>query len=141
MATFGSRSRAQRATLDPRIQSVLDAVIDETDFAILRGRRGKVDQNEAKATGASFAEWPDSNHNCPIPEDGVPRAEWREDPEGLSRAVDVAPWDGGIDWDDKIAFALLAGRILQEAARQGLKLKWGGHFKRLVDMPHFEIIG
>lgn len=138
MPTFGARSQRELATIDPRLAAVLLVVIREEDFTILKGRRGRADQHEAKATGASNADWPDSNHNCPIPEEGVLRSEWREDPDGRSKAVDLAPWP--IDWDDRIRFAVLAGRMLQEAANQGVRLRWGGHFKRLIDMPHFEIV-
>ncbi len=150
MPTFGARSKRERATVDPRLRSVLDVVIRYVDFTILKGRRGKVGQDEARATGASTKAWPDSTHNCPIPDDNVSRAEWREDPEGLSRAVDVAPWP--IDWKDERQFAYVAGRIVQEGIAQGVQIRWGGDFdgdgqgtwrdsdNSFIDMPHLEVI-
>lgn len=150
MATFGARSKRERATIDPRLVAVLDHVIPHTDFTILKGRRGRADQDEAKATGASNVDWPDSNHNCPIPEDGVPREEWREDPDGLSRAVDVAPWP--IDWNDQRQFAYLAGRLVQAGKDMGIRIRWGGDWnedgqgvwrdprERFLDMPHIEVV-
>lgn len=124
MPTFGARSRRVRSTIDPRLRGVLDRVIVDTDFTLLAGRRGRADQAEAKATGNSKANWPDSRHNCAIPEEGVPRSEWREDPDGLSLAVDVSPWP--IDWGDERQFSYLAGRIVQEGRAQGVQIRWGG---------------
>ena len=150
MPTFGARSKRERATIDLRLVAVLDHVIVDTDFTILKGRRGRADQGEAKATGASNADWPDSNHNCPIPEDGVPLREWREDPDGLSRAVDVAPWP--IDWKDQRQFAYLAGRIVQAGKDMGIRIRagmdwdedgqgvWRDRDESFLDMPHFELV-
>jgi peptidoglycan L-alanyl-D-glutamate endopeptidase CwlK len=150
MPTFGRRSQREFDTLDERLQTILRNVIRETDFTILQGRRGRAEQEEARATGRSKVGWPNSKHNCPLPQDGFPRDQWPEDPERRSLAVDVAPWkrrEPHIDWDDVKAFALLAGRILQEAANQGVELRWGGDWdmdgntrdNKFNDLPHFEI--
>lgn len=150
MPTFGARSQRELATLDPRLATVLRAVIRFADFTILKGRRGRAEQNEAVATGASQLEWPKSSHNCAIPDDGIPRSEWREDPQGLSRAVDIAPWP--IDWKDERQFAYIAGRIIQEGIGQGVRIRFGGDWDEdgqgnwrdpdnsFNDMPHFELV-
>lgn len=150
MPTFGRRSKEQLNTVRPELRKILGNVIQYTDFTVLCGRRGIRGQTEAYSTGRSNVRWPDSAHNCPIPDSDLPRHEWREDPEGLSRAIDIAPWP--IDWEDKIQFAYLAGSVISEARTMGIKLRWGGDWdmdgqcnhresrKSLNDMPHFELV-
>jgi len=150
MPSFGPRSRRELATVDPRLVSVLDEVIKHTDFTVLTGRRGRSAQAEAVATGNSSKPWPKSMHNCPLPEDGVPSSEWREDPQGVSKAVDIAPWP--IDWKDERQFAYLAGRVVQAGLSMGVKIRWGGDWdgdgqgvwrdkdESFNDMPHFELV-
>ncbi len=67
MPTFGARSRRHLQTLHPSLSSVLEAVIQDVDFTILCGRRGKAEQEEHRATGRSQVGWPYSKHNCPEP--------------------------------------------------------------------------
>lgn len=150
MPKFGTRSERILKTVDPRLVSVLRDVILHVDFTVLTGRRGKDAQTEAWATGRSKVRWPDSKHNCPLPEAGVPKRNWKEDPKGLSLAVDIAPWP--IDWDDHRQFAFLAGQVTACARRDGLPLRWGGDWdgdgqgnwrdfdSYFNDLPHFEII-
>lgn len=151
MPRFGRRSQEHLKTIDPKLQSVLYEVIRYMDFTILCGRRGRAAQEEARATGKSKVGWPNSAHNCPFHQDDTPKEEWPEDDEMLSRAVDIAPWSSQaphIDWDDPKPFALLAGRILQEAATQGVSVRWGGDWdsdgetrdNRFNDLPHFELV-
>jgi hypothetical protein len=90
------------------------------DITVLCGHRSKADQDKAVADGKSKARWPSSKHNA------TP-----------SKAVDIAPYP--IDWDDTARFRALAGHVLAVGEALGVPLKWGGHFKTLVDMPHFEL--
>jgi hypothetical protein len=54
---------------------------------------------------------------------------WYKDEEGEGAiAFDLAPYP--IDWEDRERFALLAGRVLQEAARQGVPMVWGNDWDR-----------
>jgi peptidoglycan L-alanyl-D-glutamate endopeptidase CwlK len=134
MPTFGAASRARLATLHPHLQAVLVEAIKHRDFVIVSGHRGEADQNRAFAEGKSKLRWPASKHNR-LP----------------SLAVDVAPFSpgvrGGIDWNDRAAFASLAGFIAGIAAAKGVKLRWGGDWdsdgatadERFVDMPHLEL--
>jgi len=121
MPSFGKKSQERLAELDPRLQRILTAVIQHTDFTILCGHRPKVEQDAAVAAGNSKLPWPLSKHN-----------------QKPSLAVDVAPWP--VDWQDTKRFAYLAGAIMQEAQSLGIRLAWGGHWKGLVDMPHFELL-
>lgn len=90
------------------------------DFTILQGYRGEEDQNTAFAEGKSNARFGQSLHNV-----------------NPSRAVDIAPYP--IDWQDTEKFAQLAGMFKAVAAQKGIAVRWGGDFKSIKDMPHFEL--
>lgn len=129
------------------------------DFSVIYGSRGKADQDRAFEKNYSKVEWPDSYHNCPIPGDG-PRRDWDEDPDGVSDAIDVAPYP--VDWGTRGTkaqreaaerrFVLLAGRVLQiaqemyEAGEIASPLIWGGDWdadndlrdQTFNDLAHFQ---
>lgn len=53
-------------------------------------------------------------------------------------AVDVFAYvDGKASWDES-DLAMVACAMLEAANRLGVNLRWGGHWKSFVDMPHFE---
>lgn len=56
---------------------------------------------------------------------------------GYCEAVDVAPYP--INWNDKERFRKLAAHIMKKAQLFNIPLTWGGNWKTLVDMPHFEL--
>lgn len=120
MPSFGRLSEQRLATLHPDLRRVLREAIRVYDFTILCGRRSESDQNEAYRTGASKLPYPKSRHNA--------------DP---SEAVDVAPWP--IDWNNRAEFFYLAGILMGTAFQLGVRLTWGGRWKSLVDLPHFEL--
>lgn len=143
MYSFGRRSSGLLETVRPELREIVLAVMAvsdsdrDDDFAVIGGRRGRDAQEEAHAMGYSGAHWPDSAHNCPVRGSTGPRVGWPEDPEGLSRAIDLAPWP--IDWRKLERFHHLAGRVMQEAARRAVPLTWGGDFRSLADLGHFEL--
>ena len=55
----------------------------------------------------------------------------------LCEAVDVAPYP--IDWQDKERFRALAAHILKKANQLNIPIEWGGNWKSLVDMPHYQL--
>tara|TARA_R110002049_G_scaffold180894_3_gene347899 strand:- start:1035 stop:1484 length:450 start_codon:yes stop_codon:yes gene_type:complete len=56
-------------------------------------------------------------------------------------ATDFVPYiDGKADWDNKDAFALIASCYYEAAMELGLKIRWGGHFTKLYDGGHIEIV-
>lgn len=57
---------------------------------------------------------------------------------GLCEAVDIAPCSP-IDWNDKKRFIILSEHIKKTAKRLNIPITWGGNFKTLVDMPHYEL--
>ena len=115
MASLGRTSQDRLATCHPKIQRVIRRAEKENpeDFSVVCGRRNEPDQEQAFREGKSDAHYGESPHN--------------EDP---SEGIDVAPYrHGRILWDDGPAFVRLATHVLAAASAEGVKMKWGGHFK------------
>lgn len=55
----------------------------------------------------------------------------------LCEAVDIAPYP--IDWQDLERFRALAAHIKKKSIELDIPITWGGDFKTLVDMPHYEL--
>lgn len=120
MPNFSKQSSARLATCDLKLQDICNELIKLTDFVVLCGERNEADQNHAFDTGVSKVRFPDSKHNS-----------------SPSQAVDIAPYP--IDWNNLDRFKDLARQFCDIAAEKGIDVKWGGHFSKLVDMPHFEL--
>lgn len=120
MPSFGKASKSRLATLHPKIQSVLNEAIKYYNFSIVCGHRNEKDQNQAYDDRLSTKRWPNSRHNT-LP----------------SEAVDVAPYP--IDWNNDEEFCFLAGLITGIAETMGIKLRWGGRWESLNDLPHLEL--
>lgn len=132
MARFSEASLQQFATLDPRLQRVLQLAIQYFDFKIIEGHRNQADQEAAFARGASQLHWPNGRHNS-----------WP------SRAVDIAPYP--VDWDDNVKavmrFAFMMGVIRVCAEQLHVKVRFGMDWNRNLDMrdedfidaPHVEL--
>ena len=86
---YGLKSRTEIATVHNLLRRLFSNVLDRRDHSVLQGRRGRADQNLAFKNKRSKAKWGMSAHNCMLP-DG------REDPDGISMAIDAAPYP--IDW-------------------------------------------
>lgn len=56
----------------------------------------------------------------------------------LARAVDVAL--RGTDPYNKAKLKELADIVKQCAEQAKVKVRWGGDFKSIIDMPHFEVV-
>ena len=150
MPSYSSKSLAQRATLDPLLQSLFDEVLKHWDHTLLEGKRTLEQQKINVAKGVSKTL--NSKHVT------------GDDP---SLAVDAAPFP--IDWPD---FQLLknlskdqqdtlwkeikdfarfyhfAGFVLGVASQKGIAVRHGGdwdmdqdiHDQNFDDLPHFELI-
>jgi len=125
MPKYSKISASRRATCNPVLQEVFNELIKTYDHTILCGERGKQDQNNAYATGKSKAKWGQSKHNV-IP--GV-----RE----YSDAIDAAPYP--IDWNNHVRFAEMNDKVQEIAKKKGVKINWGGNFKSIKDLVHWEI--
>lgn len=53
------------------------------------------------------------------------------------KAIDLIPYP--VDWNDLKKFHMIAAAMKQAAAELGVKIKWGGDWKKSKDYPHFEI--
>lgn len=128
MPAFSKLSAERLATCDPRLQLVLNEVIQHFDCSVIFGHRTKPEQDQAVAEGRSKTPWPTSKHNA------VP-----------SLAVDVVPHP--IEWSDRERHHYFAGWVMAIAASKGIKLRWGGDWNGdtqvrdnvFDDLVHFEI--
>lgn len=118
---FSQSSLKKLNTCDNRIVLLFSSVIKEIDCSIICGARTRQDQENAFCSGASKLHFPNSRHNS-FP----------------SNAVDVLPYPFN-GWDDLEQFERLAEVVKRKAKELGIKIKWGGDWKNLVDMPHWEL--
>lgn len=125
MNKYSKLSLIKLSTCNPILQEVFKELLKELDHTIICGERGKEAQNQAYNTGKSKAKWGQSKHNV-IP--GI-----RE----LSDAVDAAPYP--IDWNNHVRFSEMNDRIQTIAKNKGYKIKWGGNFKNIKDLGHWEV--
>jgi peptidoglycan LD-endopeptidase CwlK len=123
MPSLGKRSREKRDQCEVELQGVLDEAINHFDFSVICGFRGREEQEQAFAEGNSNAQWGQSKHNV-----------------SPSRAFDIIPYPLGFAADDKV-FYEMATHVLGAASKRGVCLRWGGHFRSLKDLAHFELIG
>lgn len=103
--------------------------MEMVDIAAICGRRGKEAQEAAFLSGDSRARWGESRHNVLKPD--------------LSNAIDLVPIiNGRIPWkksDPNYKYwYILGGSGLTIIKKLDLKIKWGGFFKNLEDLPHWE---
>jgi peptidoglycan L-alanyl-D-glutamate endopeptidase CwlK len=120
MPKFSSRSLKARKELHPLLQEIVDAAIKEIDFVILDAQRGRAEQEYAFQSKKSKARFGQSAHNY------TPAV-----------AMDLVPYP--IDWKDVNRFKSLQRVIMRIAKEKGVPLTWGGTWKTLVDMPHYEL--
>lgn len=121
MPQFSRASLNKLASCAPDLQRLFQEVIKTHDIIILEGHRGREEQEQDYANGTSKARWGQSKHNT------VP-----------SQAVDVAPYP--IDWKNTQGFKNLAAFVLATAEGMGIKIRWGGNFTTIRDLPHYELV-
>lgn len=134
MPHFGTQSLANKATLHPDLQKLLDTAIKYVDFSIICGHRGQIAQHKAFITGKSEKDWPDSKHNT------MP-----------SEAADVMvyyPAGPHIRWNEENGLYLFVGFLKGVAALMGIKIRsgadWDGDFdtkdQTFNDLDHIEVV-
>ena len=120
---FGKVSKKRLATLHPELQMVLNEVIKVYDVSIICGYRDETAQEQAFKDKTSTKRYPNSNHNV-----------------SPSNAVDLAPWDNGIDWENIYEFYYMGGIVMAIAKRLGIKLEWSGRWTgSLIEYGHFQL--
>ncbi len=123
---LGSRSRGRLKGVHPDLVKVVKRAIaiSSHDFAVIEGVR-TLDRQQAL-----FAE-------------GHTRTMRSRHLTG--HAVDLAPWDGGIDWNDLMRFRQVGHAMRVAAMDLGIPLVWGavrhhgGNWRTFNDMPHFQL--
>jgi len=99
------------------------AALSSIDFTVLEVLRTPARQKELVRTGASKTM--NSRH--------LPGA------DGKSRAVDIAPLDGGqVSWAWP-TYHKLAPIIKQAAKDEGVPIEWGGDWRTFKDGPHWQL--
>lgn len=88
---YSLKSSSQLGTCHPHLQLLFHRVLGRRDHTILCGRRTRNAQQLAYDTHHSKVQWPNSPHNCALPNGD-------DDTSGISMAVDLAPYP--IDWGD-----------------------------------------
>lgn len=120
MYKFSERSKAKLATVDIRLQNLMNVAIKESpfDFSITEGIRTLKRQKELVAQGKSKTL---KSHHL------------------TGKAVDIAVWvNGKVTWDFKY-YKEVADHIKEVARKLGYVITWGGDWKTFKDGPHFQI--
>lgn len=117
--TWGSKSQQVRATLDPRLQRVVDRILAEVcDIALIYGFRSEQEQNYLHAQKRSQLRWPQSKHN-----------------KQPSLAVDFTTFPVNLKATKlREELAFVAGAAIAIAREEGVKLRWGGDWNRNGDL-------
>jgi len=133
MRKWGDKSKEVRADLHPTLVHYLDRALQEVaDISLICGHRNQADQMKAYFSGNSTLMWPQGKHNS-LP----------------SLAVDFRPYPMP-KFKAKVwaALAYTAGRIIQMAAEDGVKIRWGGDWdadgdltnQKFDDLFHLEVV-
>ena len=124
--TLGATSRKRLQGVNPKLIKVIELALTITkiDFGIPAdgGLRTAERQNELFKLGLSKLDGFEkrSNHQS-------------------GNAFDVFAYvDGKAGWDEN-QLTHIATAILSAASQIHVPLVWGGHWRKFVDMPHFEI--
>ena len=107
--------------LHPDLIRICDELEKIIDFKITCAHRTEEEQNKAFKDGFSKLQYPKSKHNT-LP----------------SMAMDLAPLP--INYNNIARFHYLAGMVMAIAHNLDIKIQWGGNWKSIVDLPHFELI-
>jgi peptidoglycan L-alanyl-D-glutamate endopeptidase CwlK len=119
---YSETSLKRLGTCHHKLQVLFKTVLPEADHSIICGFRSEADQNKAFDEGFSKVRYPNSKHN-----------------QYPSRAVDVVPYDHGIDWKDVDRFKRFAEVVKKNADCLGIKVRWGGDWESFRDYPHWEL--
>lgn len=137
---FGTRSIKQLNSCQCELRTLMQSVINHMDITVLAGHRDEATQNALHEKGVSQLRYPLSKHN-----------------QSPSMAVDIAPYnalmEGGVDWDNREAFAYMGGLVrgmaisLKQSGHIKHDLVWGGdwnsdgrvHDECFRDLVHFEL--
>jgi len=132
MNRWGTKSKRVLATLDPRLQVVMNELLLLVDVSLISGYRDREEQNTLFENGLSKARYPDSKHN-----------------RRPSLAVDLQPAPYPVSEKELwAALGLIAGLSIMIASNHGWTLRWGGDWNMngsivdngFNDLFHLELI-
>ncbi len=122
---FSQKSLDKLNSIDPKLKFLAEEVlkISPFDFAITEGFRDRATQNKYFCEGKS---------KC----DGINTLSKHQ--QGL--AIDIMVYDENAKatWQQKYYYQV-AGIFKAMAKKNNISIRWGGDFKSIVDMPHFEL--
>lgn len=123
--TLSEKSLTKLSGAHPDLQKIIKraAAISSVDFTILEVVRTLARQKELVAKGASKTM--KSRHLAST--------------DGYSRAIDIAPMDGGqVSWAWPL-YHKIAPIIKQAAKDVGVPIEWGGDWIKFKDGPHWQL--
>ena len=129
MPGFSRQSSDRLSTCHEDLIDLFTEVVKYYDIMIWEGHRSSMRQAELYAQGRT--EPGAIVTNC----DGVDRLSRHQSSPSI--AVDVVPFP--IDWDNEGRFHELAGWVQCIAMGMGINVKWGGHWRSIKDLPHWEV--
>lgn len=117
MPSFSERSLKNLAECHPDLQRIAHEAIKEFDFVVIKGHRGKAEQEAAVRAGTSKLHWPYSKHN-----------------KTPALAFDACPYP--IDWQARARFMEMRRVFQRVASRLGIPVRFISW-----DLPHIELAG
>lgn len=120
MPQYSKESLNKLSECDYRLRDLFNEIIEYIDLTIITGYRSNEEQTIKYEQGLSKAKAGESKHN-----------------KFPSLAIDIAPYP--IDWNDIKRWQYVCGFIMGYAQAKNIPLIWGGDFKNLKDLGHFEL--
>ncbi len=140
MKTLGKRSLNSLQGVHPKLKELLMEAIKECpiDFTIISGVRTTAEQQALYAQGRTLPGKKVTNV------DGVyKKSNHQAKNDGFGYAVDLYPYvNGSVQVNHKDVpkwLKEIAEHIKKVAFCMKIEITWGGDWKSLVDMPHFEL--
>lgn len=148
MPNFGSASLKKLEGVHPDLVKLMKESIKESpvDFSIVYGVRSTEEQKRLYALGRTVVN-PDGKSkkkpmgNIVTQKNGVSnKSNHQVKASGFGEAVDIVPFiNGKIDWNATNEFKIIAAHVLATAKCLEIEVTWGGMWRTLVDLPHYEL--
>lgn len=143
MAKFGKRSLDNLKGVHPNLVKVLEASIIDTpiDFTIVQGVRDVKTQQEYYSWGRTKINPNTKKMTIVTYVDGVKRKSNHQiKSDGYGHAVDLYAYiNGSVQVNDVKSLKIISDHIKKKAKELGIKITWGGDWKKPYDPPHFQL--
>lgn len=137
MANFSKRSLSALSGVHPDLVRLMHAAIENppVDFTVVEGVRTQARQKELYAQGRT------KPGNIVTYSDGVKsKSNHQVKADNYGHAVDIYPYyNGSVQVNDNKSLEKLAIHIKALAKCMGIKIVWGGDWKKPYDPPHFQL--